>query len=43
VILGVVIVTLSWYVPEARSTVSPGLAESTAFWIDFPGKTTWIL
>lgn len=42
VIPGVLTLTLSRYVPEVTSTVSPAPAASTAFWIDSPGKTTWV-
>ncbi|GGZ91907.1 hypothetical protein GCM10010389_33060 [Streptomyces echinoruber] len=36
----VVTLTLSWYVPAVTSTVSPGFAAFTAFWIDCPERTT---
>ncbi len=40
---GVLTLTLSWYVPGVTRTVSPGSAASTAFWIDPPGWTTWVM
>lgn len=37
---GLVTRTLSRYVPGSTTTVSPGRAASTAFWIDWPGRTS---